>query len=247
MAYQTLLQTVVQVLGRLAQPIPSTVMGSPDRGVLQMKGLLEEGLDSLSSRAQWERLTYEYTFDTIADEDQGDVLVGLGSPVVAPNGYRYMLPATLWDRTNKLPLVGPMDPQDWQAMKAWIINGPRYQFRMRGGHFLVNPAPEAGWTWAFEFISENHIVATNGTTYKLRFTADSDIILLPTQFVELDLQWRWKKAKGLPYAQDFADLEAMLADAKARNQPAKVLHMDSPSGYESPRPGIFVSPGNWPV
>lgn len=244
MAYQTLLQTVVEVLGRLGQPIPSTIMGNTDKGVVQIKSLLQEGLDQLSSRAQWERLTYEYTFATIANENQGALTAGLGSPVVAPNGLRYLLPETLWDRTNKLPLVGPLDPQDWQAMKAWIINGPRYQFRQRGGNFYVNPVPTAGWTWAFEYVSENYIQAAAGT-YAMRFALDTDVILLPVQFVELDLTWRWKKAKGLPYAQDFDDLEALLADAKARNQPAKVLRMDSPDCYTSPRPIIVVPGGSW--
>lgn len=248
MAYETLLTVVTEVLGRLSQPVPTTVMGNTDKGVLQIKSLLQEGLDALTSRAQWERLTKEVTFTTLAAEDQGTLdSVGLGSGPTPLIGYSYMLPATLWDRTNKLPLLGPLDPQDWQAMKAWVINGPRYQFRVRGGHFYVNPTPTAGWTWAFEYISEFPIQATGGGSYKLRFTADTDVILLPSTFVELDLTWRWKKAKGLPYAQDFDDLERLLADAKARNQPAKVLHMDGPDCYGAPRPVIIVPGGSWPL
>lgn len=247
MAYQTLLEVMTEVMGRLAQPVPTTVMGNTDKGVIQFKTLLQEGLDSLCQRCQWERLNFEYTWLTVAAEDQGVLMNGLGSPVVAPNGYSYMLPDTLWDRTNKLPLVGPLDPQDWQAMKAWIINGPRYQFRVRGGHFYINPAPSAGWTWAFEYMSEFPIQATAGGVYKQRFTADTDVILLPNTFVELDLTWRWKKSKGLPYAQDFQDLENLLANMIARNQPAKVLHMDSPDCYTGPRPQIIVTPGSWPL
>lgn len=247
MAYLTLLEIITQVTGRLGQPVPSTVMGNTDKGVVQFKTILEESLDFLSGRAAWERLNKEITFTTVALEDQGTLdSVGLGSGPTPLVGYRYMLPDTLWDRTNKLPLCGPLDPQDWQAMKAWVINGPRYRFRVRGGHFYVNPVPTAGWTWAFEYISENHIVAAAGI-YKMRFTLDTDIVLIPAQVVELDLRWRWKKEKGLPYAQDFADLEVMLADAKARNQPAKVLRMDNPECYGAPAPQIIVSPGNWHV
>lgn len=246
----TLLATIQEVCKRLAQPVPSTAFGSSDKAVVQMISILQEGLDVLASRGQWQELTTEYTWVTTAAEDQGSILTGLGSPVVAPNGFSYMLPQTLWDRTNKLPLVGPLDSMDWQAMKAWVINGPRYQFRLRRNKFLVNPVPTAGWTWAFEFISQNSISNTGGTSWYKRFAADSDIILLPDQIVQLDLRWRWKKEKGLPYAQDFEDCEVLLANSLSRNKQGKQLQMDlSPdeAGYGAPRPTIVVSPGSWNV
>lgn len=240
----TLLETVQSVCGRLVQPVPATVYGSTDKAVVQMMRLLEEGLDFLSGRGAWQQLNFEYTFSTIANADQGVLLTGLGSPVVAPNGLRYILPMTLWDRTNQLPLVGPLDAADWQALQAWLINGPRYQFRLRGGHFLVNPAPTAGWTWAFEYISENFATTAAGVGLK-RFTADTNIILLPDQIVQADLRWRWKKEKGLPYAQEFADTEALVVDALARAKPNKDLRLDVNEGYDSPRPTIVVPSGNW--
>lgn len=236
-----LLGTVQEVCKRLAQNVPATVFGSTDKQVIQFLSLLQSGLDVLVKRAQWQILQKECTFVTIANEDQG-LITALGGGLA---GYDYLLPYTLWDRTNKLTLVGPLDPQDWQAMKAWIINGPRYQFRLRGNHFLVNPAPSAGWTWAFEYMSTYAITDVTGVTFKDRFTADTDIILLPEPMVELDLTWRWKQAKGLGYAEEFNSLEAMLADIKTRENPGKTLRFDDyPSDAQ---PGIYVPAGNWRV
>lgn len=243
----TLLATIREVCARLAQPMPSTVIGSTDKQVTQMLALLQEGLDNLSGRGAWQQLTNEYTFATVAAEDQGTLQLGFGTAPVAFNGLRYFLPDTFWDRTNKLPLCPPMDAQDWQAMKAWVINGPRYQFRLRANHFLVNPTPSAGWTWAFEYISSNSISNAAGTVWYSRFVADTDILLLPDQIVQMDLRWRWKKEKNLPYAQDFQDCEKLIVDALGRDAPKKDLRLDCNEEYGAPRPTIVISPGNWPV
>lgn len=237
----TLLATVQEICRRLAQPVPATVYGSTDKSVLQMMALLQEGLDSMTDRGPWEVLTYEYTWTTIADENQGPILgAGLGSAPVALNGFNYLLPETLWDRTNKLPLVGTLSAADWQAMKAVVITGPRFQFRLRGGNFLVNPAPEAGYTWAFEYISNNPI--STGSTYVKKFTADNNTILLPDNIVEADLKWRWKKEKGLSYEEDFRTCETMIHDALGRNQGPKALRMDNMQW--EPRPMYYINPYN---
>lgn len=246
----TLLATVQEVCRRLVQPVPNTVYGSTDKAVSQMMALLQEGLDDLVDRGAWQELNREYTWLTTAAEDQGSILTGLGSPVVATVGFDYMLPQTLWDRTNKLPLVGPLDAQDWQAMKAWVINGPRYQFRLRANKFLINPVPTAGWTWAFEYQSKYSISNAAGTTFSDRFTLDTDLILLPDKIVQQTLRWRWKKEKSLPYAQDFEDCEKLITNALSRGKQGKILHLDNTpddGGYGAPRPTIVVSPGNWNV
>lgn len=244
----TLLSTIQQVCGRLAQPVPNTVFGSSDKQVVQMMRLLEEGLDDLSGRGAWERLVKEITWTTVALEDQGDLYgTGLGSGPTALSGFRYWLPQTAWDRTTKLPLVGGLDAQDWQAIQAMVITGPRYQFRIRGGKFLVNPAPTAGLTWAFEYVSEFMIALTGSSNPTLkRFTLDTNDILLPDQIVQMDLRWRWKKEKNLPYAEDFNTCEKMVMDALGRDGAKRTLRLDD-RGDGGPQPGIYVTPMSWPL
>lgn len=235
----TLLSTITTVCERLGQPVPATVMGNTDKQVVQMRALLEEGLDALSDRAAWERLVNQATHTTLATEDQGAIAT------ICANGFRYIINDTFWDRDSKLPVCGSVSPQDWQLIKAMVVNGPRYQFRLRGGNLLVNPVPTAGLNWACEYVSENTILAADLTTYKKRFTADTDTILLPDQVVQLDLRWRWKKEKGLPYAEDFNAVEALIANATARDGGNPTLQMDVPN--RDVIPGIFVTPGSWPL
>lgn len=242
---KTLLATVQEICGRLAQPVPNTVYGSSDKQVVQMMRLLEEGLDWLGQRGQWQTMIKEVTWLTLANEDQGSLnsATGLGSGPSVLQGYDYLLPDTLWDRTNRMPLFGELPDIDWAAMKAWIINGPRFQFRLNNDHFYVNPVPTAGWTWAMNYLSTHTILDTNGTTTKSRFTADTDLVKLPENIVMADLKWRWKKEKGLAYEEDFNTAEAMTVNALARQRPRRKLSMSSQSADS--RPQIIVPQGSW--
>lgn len=236
----TLLQLVQRFCERTNLPSPATVYGSSDPQVVQLKALLEEvGID-LSGRGPWQGITFEATHTTLAAEDQGAMTA------IATNGFRYVKNQTIWDRTDRLPVLGPMSPQEWQALKALVVNGPRYRFRVRGGKLLVNPTPAAGHTWAFEYVSYNWILGADLTTYKQFFTLDTDTVLLPDFIVLQGLRWVWKREKGLSYDEDFRTYELMVKDALGRDGGKPVIRMDE-DGWNGPKPGIWVPSGSWSV
>jgi hypothetical protein len=234
----TLLQTVTHFCERTNLPSPATVYGSSDAQVVQIKALLEETGIDMASRVAWEGITFEATVTSIAAEDQGALTA------VATNGFKYIKNGTIWDRTSKLPILGPLSSQEWQALKALVTAGPRYRFRIRGGHLLINPIMVAGHTLAFEYVSANWILAANLTTYQTFFGADTDTLLLPDTELLQGLRWRWKREKGLSYDEDFRTYEQMLKDAAGRDGAKPVLRMDD-EGWSGPRPGIVVPSGNW--
>ena len=229
----TLLEVVQDLCGRQNLPVPATVVGTSDPQVRQIQRLLEEEGNDLSSRGGWEVLTFETSWTTTATEDQGAIAT------LAPNGFRYIKNKTIWDRSTRLPVCGPLDSQDWQALKAVVATGPRYQWRIRGGQLLVNPSAVAGESWYFEYVSKNWIL--NGATYKRRFTVDTDTILLPDDLCLQGLRWRWKKEKGFDYAEDFRTYEMQVKDAIGRDGGKPDLHADD-DPTRGPRPGIWVSP-----
>lgn len=233
------LLTVVQyVCGRVNIPVPSTVMGSvTDTQVLQLLRLLEEEGNDLAQRGPWQGITFEATHTTIANEDQGAVTS------IATNGFRGIKNQTFWDRTNKLPVLGPLSDEEWQAFKGLATTGARYYYRIRGGKLLVNPTPTAGYTWAFEYVSKNWILGDDGTTYKQYFTLDTDTILLPEDLVLMGLRWRWKKEKGLDYAEDMRTYELQIKEQLGRDGGKPIIAMDG--GRRQLRPGIFVPDMSW--
>lgn len=235
------LLTVIQAAcGRANVPAPTTVMGAvTDTQVLQMLRLLEEEGVDLAKRGFWQGNTFEATLTTVATEDQGAMTT------IASNGFAYIRNSTFWDRTNRLPILGPLSDDQWSALKGVGMTGPRYYYRIRGGKLLVNPTPTAGYTWAFEYASLNWILGIDGTTYKAAFTLDTDTILLPEFLVLSGLRWRWKKEKGLDYAEDFRTYENQVKDAFGRDGGKPILQMDQ--AYRSARPGIFIPDRGWHV
>jgi hypothetical protein len=233
----SLLTIVQRFCQRTGLSVPTTVYGTSDTQVQQILGLLEEEGTDLARRGAWEGITFEATHTTVAAESQGAMTT------IASNGFNYIKNDTIWDRTDDLPVLGPVSAQEWQALKAMSLNGPRYQFRIRGGNLIVNPTPTAGHTWAFEYVSKNWITDSTGTTYRQYFGADGDLLLLPPELLLMGLRWRWKKEKGLEYAEDFRTYEMQVKDALGRDGGKPVLMMNSEG--RSIKPGIFVTPMSW--
>lgn len=235
----SLLTIVQRHCQRTGLPVPTTVYGTSDPQVQQLMGLLEEEGIDLAARGAWEGITFEATHITIANEDQGAMTT------IAANGFKYIKNDTIWDRTDDLPVIGPMDAREWQTIKGMATTSPRYRFRIRGGKLLVNPTPTAGHTWAFEYVSKHWITDSTSTTYRQYFGADGDLVLVPAEILLMGLRWRWKKEKGLDYAEDFRTYETQVKDAIGRDGGNPVLSMASEG--RNIQPGIFVSPGSWSV
>ncbi len=234
----SLLTMVQYFCQRTNVPVPSAVIGSTDQQVLQVLALLEEEGNDLAQRGAWQALTFEATHTTLALEDQGAIAT------IASNGFRYIKNQTIWDRTERLPVLGPTDSQDWQSLKAVATTGPRFKFRIRGGKLLVNPVPPAGNTWAFEYVSKNWMTNAAGSTYKQYFTVDSDVALLPEELLIMGLRWRWQREKGMDYAELFRTYEAQVKDVLGRDGGKPLLSMDN-EPWKGPAPGILIPDGNW--
>jgi hypothetical protein len=232
----TLLSLVQKFCRRTGIPAPATVYGSTDNQILQCMHLLEEEVNDLATRHEWQALSKEATHTTLAQEDQGAI------DTIA-SGFRYLRNETIWDRTDELPVIGPMSASEWQALKGASDNGPRYQYRLRGNRLLANPVPTAGHTWAFEYQTKYAILDTDGSTLKEFFTADTDTFLLPDSLHLLGLRWRWLREKGMSYAELFNSYEVQVKDMMARDGGKPRLHADGEG--RAVKPGIFVPNGNW--
>lgn len=230
----TLLEIVEKFCQRTSIPVPTTAYGSTDTQITQIVALLEEEGNDLTGRGDWQVLEAEATHTTTAAENQGSI-----NTIVA-NNLRYIKVDTFWDRTENLP-VGILDGPDWQAEKGFASTSPRYRVRLRGGELLATPTPPAGNTWAFEYATWNWI--NDGVNLKKYFTDDTDKPLLPNDILLQGLRWKWKKEKGLEYAEDFSTYEKMVQDALGREGIRKKLYMDSMP--KESIPGIVVSQGSW--
>jgi hypothetical protein len=220
----TLLSLVQQFCGKQGLPVPTDVVGSTDAGVVQIRRLLEEECAALANRGAWQALTNECTFLTLAAESQGSISAGLGSGPTALSGYRYIVPAqVMYNRTQRIPVLGALNAQDWQYLKSITAAGPWAQYRWRGDQLLFNPAPAAGQTVAFEYLTE--FWGLTGTTPMKLFVTNDDTIRLTDEIVLKGLEWRWLKKKGFAYAEDFNSYEDLVKDQLSREKGSRTLNL----------------------
>ena len=236
----TVLSVVQQAAVRLSQSEPSSMVGSSDKNVLQFLGLLNEEGRALRKRYPWQFTINEGSFTTVATESQGALD---GTIVSSANNIDYILNDVMWDRTSLLPILGPKSAKNWQALKALSVGGVYLEYRIRGGNLIIYPTPTAGDSVYFEYVSKNWISNAAADTFYTRVNLDTDLVMLDDEALILGVKWRWLKAKGLEYAEDFNSYEAYVADLMTRDGTKPVISANRrESGYIR---GVAIPPGNW--
>ncbi len=224
------LSIVSKACSRLGIAAPTAVFSSTDDQIIQLRNLMNEEGEQLAKAHAWTRLTNEKTFTTTAAAIQAGAV---------PTDFNWFLNDTLWNRTTRIKLTGPVSPEDWQAYQSLsIISLPAAVFRFRGGDLLIYPSPTAGQTAAYEY----------GSTYwvsgsKTAFDADSDTALLDEALITLGVRWRFLAAKGMDYAETFRTYELEKAKAIGRDGGRRKYYLGGTT--VSPFQGN-IPEGGWP-
>lgn len=215
----SLLSIVQKVTDRVGIARPSAVVTSTDSQVRQLFALANEEGAELAKRYPWQALTNEWTFVTNAGAEQTN------TPI--PTDLDRFIPNSFYNRSSRRRLIGPITPQEWQALQTFTAYSRVYlSFRQRDGSFLITPTPSVGETIAYEYISSNWAQSSAGQG-KAAFTADDDTSFLDEELIAQGLRWRWKQAKGLDYGEDMDTYERNLARAMADDGGATALNIGS--------------------
>jgi hypothetical protein len=238
----------VNVLGAIQRfatavgfPSPTVAVASTSQDVLQVVELLNQEGRALAARHDWQALTFEANFTTVATETQGSLSTIIGATQV----LKKITDDTIWDRTQQQPVWGPLSPRIWQGNKALVLTGPYPQYRIRSNAIIFYPVPTAGHSCYFEYVSKCWATDVGGATYKVNVSADTDVFLLDEDLIMAGLEWRWLRKKGLSYAEEFNSYEQLVTDAIGNERTHATLHMDG--SYQERRPGTFIPSGSWPL
>jgi len=235
----TLLTIVQNACKAVGVPSPAAVIGNADTNIAQMLSLLNDEITQLGRKKGWAELAVLSTWTTVATSDQGAV-----TTVIGPDFDRFV-PGTEWDRSLIRPLGGPRTPQGWAQDLAFPAAGPYYNFRIYGSplHVFFFPAQAAGQLVAWEYISNQVVLAADGITGKTSFTADTDTSKLDETMVKLGLVVRYKAEKGLRFDANLVAYQDAIEERFASNGGGpKTLHM---TGYDRFR-WSHLPDGNWP-
>jgi len=233
----TLLTIVQSACNRVGLPAPTSVINNEDQTAKQMLAFANEAGEELKNVFDWQALRREATFTTVAAETQ-TTLSSIASDLDR------IVPETVFDRTARLPLFGPYPPAQWQKLKSTLVAAVRSVWTLRNNTILMHPTPAAGSTIALEYITTKWALAVDGTTGKTAFTVDTDTSIVGEELTILSVIWRFKKAKGLDYDEDFRSYQYALARKQAQETPAQDLRLGSKrlTGIDP-----FIPDGNWGV
>jgi hypothetical protein len=232
----TLLTIVQDAAREIGISIPSVAYGSLDFDVAQMVRLANKEGKDLVERFEWQRLTIEQTFVSLAQETQTSIL---------PADFGRFCNETFFNRTRSLEFEGPLTAKDWQLRKALTANTIFNAYRVRGNSVLIMPVPSAGETYAFEYISKYWVDTDADNLGEAEaFTADTNTILLDEEIFTLGVIWRFKMVKGFDYAEDFRTYEARLARKFGHDTPKRTMDFASPARSKGPTPPVAPE-GSW--
>lgn len=241
---QTALVMVQQAAAWLALPVPTALFSATDAQTVQLRSLLNEEVTELRTWPDlwWRKLLRQHTFTTTATDIQPANAI--------PSDLGYIIANTMWDRTMTRPVVGPLSPETWQAWKARpILTSVLYGFMLQGNDFYTAPQPPAGDTAAYNYISNLAVYAPGAdesTTLPTKeyFTADGDTCIFDSTLVERGVRWRFLRAKGLDYQQEYAVWINMLQRLGARDKAMPTLSSEGP--LTPWLMGPYVPSQNWP-
>lgn len=236
----TCLSIIQNAAASLALPIPAAIWSSTDAQIIQLRTLLNEEGSALSKWPDhtWNKLVKETNFVTVALNLQTGAI---------PADFNYILDQTLWNRTMNRPIWGPMDEQQWQQELAGpTFTSPYYAYRIRGGQMLLTPPPAVGNSIFYEYVSTYWAYAAAGTTpTKPGFSADDDFAVWPDILMTRGLRWRFLRANGLDYSQEYASWMEMLTVELARDGGS--ARLSTVEKYPWNRRVPFVPQGNWNI
>lgn len=208
---------------------------SSDKSYIQLRTLLNIAGDELVQLHDWNFLIKTHSITTVVPGDTGDYDF--------PTDYQRMINQTHWESVNQRPLIGPLTPQQWQAVtNADITSEMDVSFRLRTEGFSIFPQPpDNGLTISFEYISRNWAIdATDGTTLISSCAEGGDTPLFDRTLISRMVKVKFLEMKNLDTTKAQADLNQTFALLTASDKAAPVLN----AGYV--RRYRFLTAGNLP-
>jgi hypothetical protein len=227
----SLLTIVRAACDRIGLERPTTAVSATDQTARSLLAYANEEGENLCELHPWRKLRKEYTFTTVAAEQQTASI---------PDDYLRMLGETWWNRTRNRPLYGPKTPAEWQQIKGWTSSPVVDTFILRGDFIYIDPVPPAGETIAYEYLSSKWV--NSAGNFYTEFQADADTTLVPEALITLGVIWRFKQSRGLAWEGDYGKYETRLKQAMMNDQPVGNIDLS----YQDLRgPAVVVPDGSW--
>jgi len=209
-------------IGLSSSPDP---FSSSDPNIVQLCQLLKSvGRDLLNQR-EWSYLRKEASFTTVQNQ----------SLYPLPGDFWYMIDQTWWNRTNRLPVGGPLSPQEWQYLKARLVGVVfNVLFRPAQGQIELYPNTNTpGGQDIFYEYGSRYWVSSAATPTVLGYpfpTVSDQLVWFDSLLLTRALKLAFLKAKGFDTTAAAVDYASTLESVKGADAPSPVLSVTRGGG-----------------
>lgn len=196
------------------------VFASTDPAFVQLRNLITTCGQELVESYEWEYLRREHSITTDAADD-GDYAL--------PSDFGYMIDQTHWDRTNRLPVTGPLSAQQWAYLAGRDLSSSTIyvSFRIMENRFNIfpnDPVTDA-LNIRFEYISRNWVIPqSDPDSYEDKVQANGDTILFKPVLMVQYLRYKFLDAKGFDSSSALTAFTASYMKETGRNKGAPILN-----------------------
>lgn len=229
----SLLTMIQDVTAELSLTRPTAVIASTDPQMLLLVRLANNEGRALAGRHNWQALTTEASFTTVAQASQTSSI---------PSDFDRLIPETMFNRTTNRRVHGPIDVSEWQEIQSSLVTRVNPAFRIRGGVILITPNPTAGQSVYYEYISKNWCQSSGGTA-QAAWAVDSDTGKLNEYLMTLGIIWRFRATSGLDISAQLADYERAVTDAILRDGSKRSISLSA--GQYNRIPGSPAMPDTY--
>lgn len=222
--YMTAQTAISRVCKAMGLRVPVSASGATDSLSVQLWALLSEVGQELLGEYDWQVKIKTHTV-VIQDPTLNYAL---------PTDFEQMFNSAAWNRTSRIPLIGPLTEQQWQLLQARQLGGTtlRLQYKIEDDLLKFYWAPSDPQTIAFSYVSNGWVQdGTDPLIFKSVATADNDLILFDQRMFITKLILEWRKKKGFSTVDDQAAYDKALATAKYNDRPKNDLRTSGSSSY----------------
>jgi hypothetical protein len=183
--------------------VPSLFATNTTTNYVQLKRYMVATAKELIERIDWAAIT----LDGIVTGD------GTASYPLADDFFRLTrsddeASPAVWSDSMRRGFRPVTSNGQWTVLQA---NGPtlQYGYRIVGASIQFTQNIAVGQTIKYSYLSKNWILA--GTVPAATWGDDGDFTLLPSKLIELGVEWRWNRKRGLEYASYQGEFEMELS------------------------------------
>jgi hypothetical protein len=199
---------------------PSAWIAATDTNTVLLKTYLKDTVRDIIGRHDWNQLNRN---QVITGTDTGTYALASDYLRLAKSDN-----AVFENSPNRQPVTPITKNGDWAELEEYNAAGAQRFYRLQGSdiEFFRDLPTDAEVT--VSYISKNWLTASDGSSPASTWTNDADLSLLPGPLLQLGVIWRFKRHKGLFYADFKAEFESEFARAMSDDRSPGKISTDRP-------------------